>query len=180
MQAERPCLNIATGQWSAAPHLLGYGGEQMKVLQIGSIIIAITITAAFPIGKNPSAEPNVAAEAEANPETPKSLAPSVETNHSPGNELSALSEEKTISHSPETSHSKSENYPTDSTRNSSGLSYLAFYPYGELPPARKPADVVLESLSSVPIGTPLEEIKRASDAFGLDFGFMRTVAKIEF
>jgi hypothetical protein len=51
----------------------------MKVLQIGSIIVAITITAAFPIGKNPSAEPNVAAEAEANPETPKSLAPSVET-----------------------------------------------------------------------------------------------------
>jgi hypothetical protein len=179
MQAERPCLNIATGQWSGAPHLLGYGGEQMKVLQIGSIIVAITITAAFPIGKNPSAEPNVAAEAEANPETPKSLAPSVETNHSPGNESSALSEEKTISHSPETPHSKSENYLTDSTRDSSGLSYLSFYPYGELPPARKPADVVLESLSSVPIGTPLEEIKRASDAFGLDFGFMRTVAKIE-
>ena len=38
---------------------------------------------------------------------------------------------------------------------------------------------MLESLSGVPIGTPLEEIKRASDAFGLDFGFMRTVAKIE-
>jgi hypothetical protein len=90
-----------------------------------------------------------------------------------------LSEEKTISHLPETPHSKSENYPTDSTRDSSGLSYLSFYPYGELPPARKPADVVLESLSSIPIGTPLEEIKRASDAFGLDFGFMRTVAKIE-
>ena len=79
MQAERPCLNIATGQWFGAPHLLGYGGEQMKVLQIGSIIVAITITAAFPIGKNPSAEPNVAAEAQANPETPKSVAPSVET-----------------------------------------------------------------------------------------------------
>ena len=78
-----------------------------------------------------------------------------------------------------TPHSKSENYPTDSTWDSSGLSYLSFYPYGELPPARKPADVVLESLSGVPIGTPLEEIKRASDAFGLDFGFMRTVAKIE-
>jgi len=88
----------------------------MKVLQIGSIIVAITITAAFPIGKNPSAEPNVAAEAEGNPETPKSLAPSVETNHSSGNESSALSEEKTISHSPETPHSKSENYPTDSTQ----------------------------------------------------------------
>ncbi len=27
--------------------------------------------------------------------------------------------------------------------------------------------------------TPVEEIKRASDAFGLDFNFMKTVAKIE-
>ena len=38
---------------------------------------------------------------------------------------------------------------------------------------------MLESLNGVPIGSPLEEIKRASDAFGLDFSFMRTVAKIE-
>ena len=134
----------------------------MKALQIGGIIVAIT--AAFPFGKSPSAEPNVAADAEANPETPESLALSVETNHSSGNDSSTLSEEKTISHSPETPHSKSENYPTDSTWDSSGLSYLSFYPYGELPPARKPADVVLESLSSIPIGTLLEEIKRASDA----------------
>ena len=29
------------------------------------------------------------------------------------------------------------------------------------------------------IGTPLEEIKRASNVFGLDFNFMRTIAKIE-
>jgi len=65
------------------------------------------------------------------------------------------------------------------TGRSSDLSYLAFYPYAELPPARKPADVVLDSLSDIPTGTPLEEIKRASDAFGLDFSFMRTVAKIE-
>ena len=35
-------------------------------------------------------------------------------------------------------------------------------------------------LKGVPIGTPLEEIKRASDVFGLDFNFMRTIAKIEF
>ena len=79
MQAEQPCLNIATGQRSGTPHV-GYGGEQMKALQIGSIIVAITITAAFPIGKNPSAEPNAAAEAGANPETPESLAPTRESN----------------------------------------------------------------------------------------------------
>ena len=51
----------------------------MKVLQLGSIIVAITITAAFPIGKNPSAEPNAAVEAEPNSEMPETLAPSVET-----------------------------------------------------------------------------------------------------
>jgi hypothetical protein len=59
------------------------------------------------------------------------------------------------------------------------LSYLSFYPYAELPPERKPADIVLDSLRDVQIGTVLEEIKRASDAFGLDFSFMRAVAKIE-
>ena len=36
-----------------------------------------------------------------------------------------------------------------------------------------------EYLKGVPIGTPLEEIKRASDIFGLDFSFMTTIAKIE-
>jgi len=34
-------------------------------------------------------------------------------------------------------------------------------------------------LKSTPTGTPVEEIKRASDAFGLDFNFMKAVAKIE-
>ncbi len=52
-------------------------------------------------------------------------------------------------------------------------------PYVALPPAQKPAEIVLDSLKDVPIGTPLEEIKRASDIFGLDFSFMRTIAKIE-
>jgi hypothetical protein len=61
----------------------------------------------------------------------------------------------------------------------SDVSFLFYYPYAELPPEKKPADIVLDSLREVSIGTPLEEIKRASDAFGLDFGFMKTVAKIE-
>lgn len=59
------------------------------------------------------------------------------------------------------------------------FSYLADYAYSEVPPDKKPSEIVLASLANVPIGTPLEEIKRASDAFGLDFTFMRTVAKIE-
>ena len=58
-------------------------------------------------------------------------------------------------------------------------SYLADYAYSEVPPDKKPADIVLDSLKDIPTGTPIEEIKRASDAFGLDFNFMRAIAKIE-
>jgi hypothetical protein len=54
-----------------------------------------------------------------------------------------------------------------------------FYAYSETPPDVKPADIALNSLEDVPIGTPVEEIRRASDAFGLDFNFMKTVAKVE-
>jgi hypothetical protein len=57
--------------------------------------------------------------------------------------------------------------------------YLIYYVWSELPPAEKPADVVLRSFKDIPLGTPIEEIKRASDAFGLDFNFMKAVAKIE-
>jgi hypothetical protein len=59
------------------------------------------------------------------------------------------------------------------------LPYVKYYVYSEVPPAEKPADIVLEALSDVPLGTPLEEIKRAADAFGLDENFMKTIAKIE-
>jgi len=57
--------------------------------------------------------------------------------------------------------------------------YLICYVWSELPPAEKPAAIVLRSLKDIPVGTPVEEIKRASDAFGLDFTFMKAVAKIE-
>jgi Transglycosylase SLT domain len=59
------------------------------------------------------------------------------------------------------------------------ISYLADSVYSEVPPDRKPADTVRDSLKDVPVGTPVEEIKRASDAFGLNFNFMKAVAKIE-
>src|SRR6516162_3580620 len=58
--------------------------------------------------------------------------------------------------------------------------YLIYYVWSELPPAEKPAHVVLSSLKDTPVGTPVEEIKRASDAFGLDFNFMKAVARIEY
>jgi hypothetical protein len=56
---------------------------------------------------------------------------------------------------------------------------LTDYVYPEDPPDRNPADTLRESLKDVAVGTPVEEIKRASDAFGLDFNFMKAVAKIE-
>jgi hypothetical protein len=59
------------------------------------------------------------------------------------------------------------------------LSYLADYAYSEVPPDKKPADIALDLLKDIPVGTPVEEIKRASEAFGLDFNFMKAVAKIE-
>jgi hypothetical protein len=57
--------------------------------------------------------------------------------------------------------------------------YLIYYVWSELPPAEKPAAIVLRSLKYTPVGTPVEEINRASEAFGLDANFMRAVAKIE-
>jgi hypothetical protein len=57
--------------------------------------------------------------------------------------------------------------------------YLIYYVWSELPPAEKPADIVLSSLKDTPVGTPVEEIRRAADAFGLDSTFMKAVAKIE-
>ena len=43
-------------------------------------------------------------------------------------------------------------------------SYLADYAFSEVPPDKKPADIVLDSLKDVPVGTPVEEIERASAA----------------
>jgi hypothetical protein len=66
--------------------------------------------------------------------------------------------------------------PTPDKQN---FSLLAYYVFSEIPPDKKPADTVLETMKNLPIGTSIEEIKRASDAFGLDFNFMKAVAKIE-
>jgi hypothetical protein len=59
------------------------------------------------------------------------------------------------------------------------LTFLADYAYSETPPDEKPADTVLRWLSATPVGTPIDEIIRASDAFGLDENFMIAVARIE-
>jgi hypothetical protein len=64
-------------------------------------------------------------------------------------------------------------------RASQDLSYLAYYAYSELPPETKPADTVLDALKGTAPGTPIEEIRRVTDLLGLDFTFMKAVAKIE-
>ena len=71
------------------------------------------------------------------------------------------------------------NEPSDANLTKQNLSYLAYYAYSELPPEPKPADTVLNFLKSAPPGTPVEEIRRVADVLGLDFTFMKTVAKIE-
>ena len=73
--------------------------------------------------------------------------------------------------------SRVEEHPNEPPKQN--FSYLTYYAYSEVPPPQKPADTVLASLKDVPIGTPIEEIKRAADALGLDFTFMKTVARIE-
>src|SRR5512135_3167316 len=71
------------------------------------------------------------------------------------------------------------NQSSDPRAGKENLSYLADYAYSEVPPETKPADTVLKSLEDTPRGTPVEEIKRVADAFGLDFNFMKAVAKVE-
>jgi hypothetical protein len=72
-----------------------------------------------------------------------------------------------------------EDHPPEPVVAKQDFSYLGYYAYAEIPPDKKPADTVLETMKGTPVGTPVEEIKRASEAFGLDFVFMRAVAKIE-
>ena len=49
--------------------------------------------------------------------------------------------------------------------------YLADYVYSEVPPDKKPADTVRDSLKDVPIGTPIEEIKRGIRGLRLGLRF---------
>ncbi len=67
--------------------------------------------------------------------------------------------------------------PVDVRRQISDL--VHFYVYSETPPDVRPADVALAALQDVPVGAPIDEIKRASEAFSLNFNFMKAVAKVE-
>jgi hypothetical protein len=69
--------------------------------------------------------------------------------------------------------------PSEPNEPKQNLSYLAYYAYSELPPEIKPAVTVLNSLERIPTGTPIEEIRRVADVLGMDFTFMKTIARIE-
>src|SRR4029077_14574634 len=51
---------------------------------------------------------------------------------------------------------------TEASQAEQDLVYLADYAYSEVPPDQKPADTILATLKDIPVGTPIEEIKRAS------------------
>ncbi len=63
--------------------------------------------------------------------------------------------------------------------NEGELPYLKYDVYSEIPPPEKPAKIALAAFSDVPLGTPIQEIERAAEVFGVDANFMKAVAKIE-
>jgi Transglycosylase SLT domain len=162
----------------------------MKNLQITCIIVAIAVVAITlaaiyrnTIRATSSAPPNTVAAANVGEQLPSSVAPSAipdvpyerEPSLSPSQkpEADSQEQEKVELESPLQDSS------SDPTPPKQDFSYLAYYAYAEVLPDKKPADTVLESLKGIPVGTPVEEIRRVSDAFRLDFVFMRAVAKIE-
>jgi hypothetical protein len=109
---------------------------------------------------HPPREPakNTKATLEAKTKTSKGVLDDTDSDIPTGDDLNALKQDH-----------PSQDHPSN----------LADYLYSEVPPNKKPADIVLNSLKDIPVGTPVEEIKRASDAFGLNFNFMRAIARIE-
>jgi hypothetical protein len=166
----------------------------MKISQSGGIAVAavvgvIAIAAAYQVvfvERMPNAPPpNAAAEAAHSAELP-SAANFAAITGSLTARVGALREETTPRDAPEKDQARLEpedvqadDYPYDAPPSKRNLAYLGFYVYAEIPLDEKPADIALATMSDVPVGTPIEEIKRASDAFGMNFSFMKAVAKIE-
>lgn len=173
----------------------GFGGI-MRTLQFTCLIVAFTTTAAYQITGNTlsAVPPEATTELEVNPALSSSFAvSSMPIARGP----SLLRKEEADSDSLENDQARLEaafdaldqqkartedsvqDHSPDPTPPKQNFSYLAYYVFAEIPPDKKPADTVLETLKDVPIGTPVEEIRRASSAFGVDFNFMKAVAKIE-
>jgi hypothetical protein len=165
----------------------------MKSVQFTFLVAAFTAAAAYQvviIGKTMSAaSPVQAVEADsllpddfvtsALPAADRALLkPEGET--SPGADIKQAALEPAFDALPEPTMSSEKTVPDYvSTLPGKNFSVLAYYVFSEYPPVDKPVDAVLDTMKGLPVGTPIEEIKRASDAFGLDFNFMKAVAKIE-
>jgi hypothetical protein len=139
------------------------------------ILIVTTIFAAYQLNGEPRLPERAASQ-------PENIQESVLAKKS--DRLALKEEEKAEDEvfSPKLVRLEKYDLPADDDLNSpkpEHLSYLADYVYSEVPPDKRPADIVLASLKPIPAGTPIEEIKRASDAFGLDFNFMKAIARIE-
>jgi len=130
----------------------------MKVFRFGSITLATIMAVVVAIGNNVSAKPRVALQAEVKSKSPSSILSAEDGGSSPY---------------PPSPEGKASTDAAVAPANSGNALE------GKSPVTAKPADVILESLRDIPIGTPLEEIKRASEAFTVNFTFMETVAKIE-
>jgi len=122
------------------------------------------------------APPNAAVEVDAVAALPDVIepivVPSPVSRHEPMTDAQKTEQAKL-----EESTSSARDLASDSTPTK--RTYLAYYVYDERPPGRKPAQMALDTLKDVPVGTPLQEIKRAAAAFGLDYNFMKAVAKVE-
>ncbi len=160
----------------------------MKATQFACLMGSIAIGGACLaiVGKTPSANPpNPAVGAAIDTEPTNSIASSPVDLLLPRDEV--LQREQQAALEPpakeqtrvEEDNSTPEDQRPEPAAGKQDFSYLAYYVYSELPPDPKPADIVLELLKTISIGTPIEEIKLASDAFGLDFIFMKAVARIE-
>ena len=164
-----------------SPEWLRRGGPRMRVLHFADIAVALTAFVAMYLLFNgeeqlPNPRANQLESIQESMLAKKSNRPAIKEKEEVEDQV----------YSPKLVRLEKYDFPADdhaSDLNSpkqNQLSYLADYVYSEVPPDKKPTDIVLGSLKGIPVGTPVEEIKRASDAFGLDFNFMKAVAKIEF
>ena len=174
MKFLRPICVILVVTVSIAVVYLLSGPEAAPPLENPAADSAANVPASVETGEAAKAAPGEVAKAE--PGEPEKLAPGAAPKAEPGELARAEPGEpaKAETESPPVEDAAAEPAPTRPD-----LSYLADYAYSEVPPDIKPADTVEESLKDVPVGTPVEEIKLASEALGLDVTFMKTVAKIE-
>jgi hypothetical protein len=59
------------------------------------------------------------------------------------------------------------------------LPFIVYYAYNEYHTYQKPIDVIAESIAHLPVGSCRDEVKRASDVYGLSFPVMMAFAIIE-